>query len=80
MQNQAQRLRFQVAVRRIIAESVKLPRENASNSPVRSVKIYHGMNFAYKNRIADNGLADKLSYMGAVLVRGPKTVSEFLEQ
>jgi len=38
------------------------------------------MNFAYKNRIADNVLADKLSYMGAVLVRGPKTVSEFLEQ
>lgn len=30
------------------------------------------MNFAYKSRIADNVLADKLSYMGAVLVRGPK--------
>ena len=31
-----------------------------------------GMNHAYKSRIADAVLADKLSYMGAVLVRGPK--------
>lgn len=30
------------------------------------------MNFTYKSRIADVVLADKLSYMGAVLVRGPK--------
>lgn len=30
------------------------------------------MNFTYKSRIADAVLADKLSYMGAVLVRGPK--------
>ena len=30
------------------------------------------MNRAYKSRIADAVLADKLSYMGAVLVRGPK--------
>ena len=30
------------------------------------------MNHAYKSRIADVVLADKLSYMGAVLVRGPK--------
>ncbi len=26
----------------------------------------------YKNRIADELLAEKLSYMGAVLVQGPK--------
>ena len=30
------------------------------------------MKIAYKSRIADAVLADKLSYMGAVLVRGPK--------
>lgn len=30
------------------------------------------MNHAYKSRIADVVLADKLSYMGALLVRGPK--------
>jgi len=30
------------------------------------------MNSAYKRRIADVVLADKLTYMGAVLVRGPK--------
>ena len=30
------------------------------------------MGFAYKSRIADIVLADRLSYMGAVLVRGPK--------
>ena len=30
------------------------------------------MNFSYKSRIADAILSDKLSYMGAVLVRGPK--------
>ena len=30
------------------------------------------MNVTYKSRIADTVLAGKLSYMGAVLVRGPK--------
>ncbi len=57
--------------------SVKLPRDTPSNSPVTLAVVQKicytlHMNIAYKSRIADAVLADKLSYMGAVLVRGPK--------
>ena len=41
-------------------------------APNHGICYDFGMNHAYKSRIADAVLADKLSYMGAVLVRGPK--------
>ena len=40
--------------------------------------IIRGVMTNYRKRIADDLLAEKLSYMGAVLVQGPKRIQQMV--